>query len=89
VLQGGLVLCTRSKAAIFCRLTVVSRTATSAFSGRYFATSNVGAESSLGALSAQVVRSLAFCEVGVKKFATALSVQASQQSQRRKSNGAS
>jgi hypothetical protein len=43
-------------------------------SGTYFATSNVAGESSSGLLSAHVVRSFGFCEVGVKKFATALSV---------------
>jgi hypothetical protein len=65
---------TRSKAAIFWRFTPGSDTSGSLFSGAYFATSNVAGESSSGLLSVHVVRSFGFCEVGVKKFATALSV---------------
>jgi hypothetical protein len=49
-----------------------------AFSGMYFATSSVAGTSSLGDRSAQVVRSLGFCDAGVKKLATALSSQAGQ-----------
>ena len=63
---------TRSKAAIFLLFFSGDEFA-SEVSGSYRPTSKVVGVSTLGLRSDQVVRSLGFCEVGVKKLATAVS----------------
>lgn len=63
---------TRSKAAIFLLFTSDPPDSEDP-SGSYRPTSSVEGVSSLGARCVHVVRSLGFCEVGVKKLATAFS----------------